>query len=90
MILKICLSPDGEGKNTPKLEEVARTYVASVELEERMRTEAPALLDEISELRADLHALLMNCLRENDIRFADRAEAAQIAFQITQKAALHQ
>jgi len=71
-----------------KLEVVARAYVACVELEDKIQAAAPALTEEISELRADLHALLMDSLRENNIAFADRAQAAQIAFQIAAKPAL--
>ncbi len=66
-----------------KLSDVARAYVASVELEERVRSEAPALSEEISVLRADLHALLMESLRENHVPFADRSDAARIAFELT-------
>jgi hypothetical protein len=71
-----------------KLEDIARAYVACVELGERIQAEAPALTDEINELRADLHALLMSSLRENKISFADRAQAAAFAFQIAKAPAV--
>ena len=70
-----------------ELNDIARAYVASVELEERMRAESSSLLDEMSELRSDLHALLMDSLRENNIPFADRSRAAEIAFRLTKKSA---
>ena len=66
------------------LETVARAYTACVELEEKLRRESPELADEAAELRADLHALLMEPLRQANIPFADRSAAAHIAFDITQ------
>ncbi len=66
---------------------IARAYVASIELEDQMRARGSDLLENISELRSDLHAMLMDCLRENNISFADRAEAAEIAFRLTKKTA---
>ena len=67
-----------------KLDEIARAYVAAVELDEKVRTGAPALADEAGSLRADLHALLMTALRENGIPFADRSEAASLAYKYVQ------
>ena len=65
------------------LEAIARAYTRSIELEEHAGQEAPALADEASVLRADLHALLMEALRQANIPFVDRSEAARIAFEIT-------
>lgn len=65
------------------LEVIARTYTTVVELEERARIGSPSLSEDLSVLRADLHALLMEALREAGIAFADRSQAARIAFDIT-------
>jgi len=64
------------------LEAIAKAYTRSIELEEHAELEAPALAEEASALRADLHALLMEALRQAGISFADRADAAHIAFDI--------
>jgi len=66
------------------LEMVARAYVACVDLEERLCRQSPEWAQETAILRADLHALLMEALREAHIPFADRSDAAHIAFTITQ------
>lgn len=71
-----------------KLEDLARVYVSSVELEDRIQAEAPTLADEIGTLRADLHALWMEALRDQGIPFADRADAARLAFDIARNTAL--
>ena len=65
-----------------KLEEIARAYIAAVELDEKVRSTASALADEIGSLRADLHALFMEGLKEKGIPFTDRSEAAEIAYQL--------
>jgi hypothetical protein len=65
------------------LEAIAKAYTRCVELEEHTQQEAPALADEASILRADLHALLMDALRQAGIPFADRSDAARIAFDIS-------
>ena len=65
------------------LETVARAYTACVELEERLQRESPELADDAAVLRADLHALLMDALRQTGIPFADRSDAARIAFALT-------
>lgn len=64
------------------LEAIAKAYTRSIELEEHAGQEAPALADEASVLRADLHALLMEALRQAGIPFADRSDAARIAYDI--------
>ena len=64
------------------LEAIAKAYTRSIELEEHAEQEAPALSDEAALLRADLHALLMEALRQAGIPFADRSDAAHIAFDI--------
>lgn len=64
------------------LEAIAKAYTHSIELEEHAGQEAPVLTDEASVLRADLHALLMEALRQAGIPFADRSDAARIAFDI--------
>ncbi len=64
------------------LESIARAYTTCVELEEKASTESGQLADDLSVLRADLHALLMEALRENKIPFTDRSDAARLAFQI--------
>jgi hypothetical protein len=71
-----------------KLENIAAAYVAIVELEEKVRSQAPDLADDAGSLRTDLHALLMEALKERGIPFADRAEAARLAFQITRHSAV--
>ena len=62
---------------------VAQAYSTCVELEERAQDEASALAEDLSILRADLHALLMDALRSEGIPFTDRADAARIAFELT-------
>jgi len=64
------------------LEAIAKAYTRSIELQEHAEHEAPALAEEASVLRADLHALLMEALRQAGIPFADRSDAARIAFDI--------
>jgi hypothetical protein len=64
------------------LEAVAKAYTRCIELEEHTAQEAPALAGEVSILRADLHALLMEALREAGIPFTDRFDATRIAFTI--------
>lgn len=63
-------------------EAVAQAYIACVELDDRARTEYPALAEDLSTLRADLHALLMEALRQTKIPFSDRSDAARIAFDL--------
>ncbi len=65
-----------------KLEEIARAYLRCVEIDERAGSLTPALSEDIALLRADLHALLMQALREADIHFSDRADAARIAYEL--------
>lgn len=64
------------------IEEMAKAYVQCVELEETARTGANVLAEDLSVLRADLHALWMDALREAKIPFADRSEAAHLAYDI--------
>jgi hypothetical protein len=71
-----------------KLENIAGAYVAAVELEEKARVKAPELLEDVGALRADLHALLMDALRERGIPFADRADAARLACEIVRSSAV--
>jgi hypothetical protein len=71
-----------------KLEDIAGAYVAAVELEEKARLRTPELLEDITDLRADLHALLMDALRERGIPFADRADAARLAWEIVRSPAV--
>ena len=63
---------------------IAKAYTACIELEERAQRESPALSDDLSILRSDLHALLMDALRQARIPYSDRADAARIAFEIVQ------
>jgi len=69
------------------LEAIARAYVKSVELEEQAGADAPSLAEDLASLRADLHALLMDALRQSKIPFADRQDAARIAFEIARQPA---
>ena len=65
------------------LQGIARVYTTIVEIEERARVESPSLSEDLSIVRADLHALLMEALREAGISFTDRGHAARIAFDMT-------
>jgi hypothetical protein len=65
-------------------ETIAQAYVNCVELDDRARTQYPELAEDLSNLRADLHALLMDALRKAGIPFFDRTDAARIAFEIAQ------
>ncbi len=71
--------------NGMMLETLARAYTACIELEERMQGEAPELLEDMSLLRADLHALWMDTLRQASIPFTDRAHAARLAYELIQR-----
>jgi hypothetical protein len=64
------------------LEAIAKAYTTCIELEERAQQESPLIADDLSILRADLHALLMQALRDANIPFADRAHAARIAYDL--------
>jgi len=64
------------------LEAIARAYVDCVDLEERARQESSSLSEDLENLRADLHALLMSALRQAGISFLDRTDAARIAYEI--------
>ncbi len=64
------------------LEAIAKAYVQCVELEERAQAETSVLADDLSVLRSDLHAVLMQALKAENISFSDRADAARIAFDI--------
>jgi hypothetical protein len=66
------------------LETIARAYTTCVELEERARHESPVFAENLTLLRSDLHSLLMTALRDSGIAFADRSQAARIAFDIVQ------
>jgi hypothetical protein len=67
-----------------KLKPIAKAYVDCVQLEERSQREASLLAEDLSLLRADLHALLMLALRDAKIPFTDRAHAAHLAYEIVQ------
>jgi hypothetical protein len=64
------------------LEVIAKAYMQSIELQERLQRESPALADDAAILRSDLHALWMDALRQAGIPFADRTDAARIAHEI--------
>ena len=66
------------------LETIARAYTHCIELEERAQHDSPLLAEDLSVLRADLHALMMQVLRDTGIPFTDRADAARIAYDILQ------
>jgi hypothetical protein len=68
------------------LEAIAKAYITCVELEERAQGEASLLSEDLAVLRADLHALLMQALRDAGIPFTDRAHAACLAFQLAKTA----
>jgi hypothetical protein len=68
-----------------RLEAIAKAYLNCVELEERAQRDSPSLAEEVSILRSDLHALLMEALRDSRIPYSDRSDAARIAFEIVQK-----
>src|SRR4029077_9801784 len=57
------------------LQAIARAYVSCVELEEKAGGAAPELLEDLAPLRAYLHAVLMDALRQSKIFFADRQDA---------------
>ena len=61
---------------------IAKAYVDCVEIEERLQRDGSLVAEDLALLRADLHALLMQALRQADIPFTDRAHAAQLAYQI--------
>lgn len=61
---------------------IAKAYIACVELEERAREENSALAEDLSILRSDLHALLMESLRAAHIPFSDRSDAARLAYNL--------
>jgi len=65
-----------------KPEMMARVYLMSIELEECIRSQSPEMAEEVGPLRAELHALFMQSLRDAHIPFTDRADAARIAFEL--------
>jgi len=67
------------------LQSIARAYTACAELEEKARFESDGLAEDLSVLRAELHALLMETLREHKIPFSDRADAARLAYELAAK-----
>ena len=67
-----------------KLIAIAKAYTDCIELADRAQRESPTLSEDIAILRADLHALLMDALRHANIPFADRSDAARIAYEILQ------
>ena len=67
------------------LKAIAHAYVRSVELEEKARSGASELAEELAELRSDLHATFMDALRQSNIPFADRRDAARIAFELARQ-----
>jgi hypothetical protein len=66
---------------------VAQAYLLCIELEDRIRNHSPELADEVGPMRAELHALLIEALRESNIPFADRADAARIAAELVRASA---
>jgi hypothetical protein len=67
-----------------KLEDIAKAYTDCIELEEKILQECPSLAQDMSILRADLHALLMSALHQARIPFTDRTHAAKLAYDILQ------
>ena len=63
---------------------IAKAYTDCIELEQRIQQESPSLLGDISVLRADLHALLMEALHQANISFIDRSHATRLAYDIIQ------
>ncbi len=63
----------------------SRFNVHCVELEERARSGSEDFAEDLAVLRADLHALWMAALRQSDIPFTDRADAARLAFELIRK-----
>lgn len=66
------------------LQTIARIYVLAVALDEKAQGDAPQIQEDVSCLRAEIHALLMTTLRQAGISFSNRAEAAHLAFEIVQ------
>ena len=66
-------------------QEMARVYVQSIELEELTGATAPELTDKVGELRSNLHALLMEVLREHHVPFVDRFDASRLAYQLVRE-----
>jgi hypothetical protein len=64
------------------LEAIAQAYVQCVELDDKAQSLHSELAGELSMLRSDLHALLMEALRQAHIAFSNRSEAAGIAIEI--------
>ena len=67
-----------------RLETIAKAYTDCIELEDRVQRESPALSEDMAILRADLHAMLMDALRQAKIPFTDRSHAARLAYDIVQ------
>ena len=67
------------------LKDIAHAYVRSVELEEKARSDSSEFAEELAELRSELHAIFMDTLRQSKIPFADRRDAARIAFELAKQ-----
>jgi hypothetical protein len=61
--------------------EIARLYVMAVELDERAQRADDGIQEQAGLLRSEIHALLMQVLREHHIPFSDRTDAAAWAYQ---------
>ena len=65
--------------------EIAEIYTGLVNLEKQIPEEAFQAKDQANVLRTKCHELLMAKMREEGISFADRFDAAHIAFQLVKQ-----
>ena len=66
------------------LVEIAKIYVDLVKAEREIPEEEYHAKDQINALRTKYHELLMAKMREENIEFADRFDAANKAFELLQ------
>lgn len=69
-------------KDTTHLLAVARAYTNCVELEDQARLTGSEKTKDLTGLRENLQALLIEALREARVSFQDEADASRLAFEI--------
>jgi hypothetical protein len=62
--------------------EIAQIYTDLVHVDNQIPDDEPISKDQVSALRSKYHQVLMDKLREEGIKFSDRFEAMDIAFEI--------
>jgi hypothetical protein len=67
------------------LVEIARIYTDLVKVDDEIPANEHVAKDEVSALRSKYHQILMDKLREEGVKFSDRFEAMNIAFELVKQ-----